>query len=373
MHAIDNKYISNASDELTNLLGIKEDIPVETILKPFRVGNMKECIENIANYLGLPIVVNLSYVPARYVSANYQRGGNIGSSFESNALAKTDHTGRGVGGITAQVSIPSYLPFYGTSALQNFPISVKISDNCLRYPDTFMAVMAHELSHIVLRCLWHKEKENEFYTDLTAMILGFSMVMENGRKVVETRNKFDSIETLTTTYGYLSDEQFNFAFNKIKKMLEKNVDLYVDSKKKLLKRLTAYGKLLFSYKKELFRFKKFVEYLDKNQNKAIRKEDSPKIILFHQPDYTDGFTAVIRSNEEKLKEIKDSCTGLFHYTPHHTQQRLDSLQKFYDEIEVSFSDLKKKFDLLNKDVSILRKYVGFFYKFKVNRQARHVV
>ncbi len=360
---LDNKYISNAIDELINLLGIKEEIPIEVIFKPFRAGKIKECIEKIAGYLGLPIVVNLSYVPARY------QPGNTGNRFESSALATTDRAGRGVEGITAQVSIPSYLPSYGTSGLRNFPISVKISDNCPKYPETFMAIMTHELSHILLHSLLHKEKDNEFYTDLTAMILGFSNVMRNGRKVVETREKFMSTETLTTTYGYLSEEQFNFAFNKINKILKRNVNSHVDSKKKLFKRLTGYKKQLSSYKKEVFRFKKFLEYLDKNQNKTIRKDDLPKIVLFHQPDYTNEFVAVIKSNEEKLKEINGSCAGLLHYTPHYTQQRMNSLQKFTEEIDTLISDLKRKFDLLNNDVSILKKYAGILYKFKINRQA----
>jgi len=56
---LDNQYVSNAIDELISVLGIKERIPLETIRKPFHAGNIKECIENIANYLGLPIVVNL--------------------------------------------------------------------------------------------------------------------------------------------------------------------------------------------------------------------------------------------------------------------------------------------------------------------------
>jgi len=153
---IDKKYISNAIDELIKLLGIKEEVPIQMILDPFHAGKVKESIETIANYLGLPIAVNLSYVPAGYQKRN------SGNRFESSALAKTNHAGRGVEGITAQVSIPSYLPLYGASGLQGFPISVKISDNCRRYPQTFVAVMAHELSHIVLHSLWHKEKDNEF-------------------------------------------------------------------------------------------------------------------------------------------------------------------------------------------------------------------
>jgi len=352
---IDNKYVSNVIDELISLLGIKEHIPIVAIRKPFDAGNVKGCIEKIADYLGLPIVINLSYVPANY------RTRNAGNRFESSALATTDRSGRGVEGITAQVSIPSYLPFYGTSGLQGFPISVKISDNCLRHPETFLAIMAHELSHIVLHSLLHKEKDNEFYTDPTAMILGFSTVMKIGRKVVETKENVFSTETLTTTYGYLSDNQFNFAFNRISAILKENID----SRKKVFEKLITYRQRLSFYKKEFFKFKRFVEYLDKNQSKRVRREDGAKIVVFHQVDYTDKFAVVIRSNEAKLKEINDFCVGLVHYT----QPRLNSLQKFDEEIDTLISELRSEFDLLNNDVNTLGKYVGFFHKRKINRQA----
>ena len=71
-----------------------------------------------------------------------------------------------------------------------------------------------------------------------------------------------------------------------------------------------------------------------------------------------------QNNEEKLKEINGFCVGLHHYT----QQRLNSLRKFDEEIDTLMSDLKKKFDLLNNDVSILRKYAGILYKLKINLQ-----
>jgi len=355
MQDIDNDYISNAIDELVSLLGTKEEISTAVTHRSLDTRNAKLLIENIANYLGLPIVINLSYVPANY------QAGNTGNRFESSALAATDHDGRGIQGITAQVSIPSYLSLYGTSGLQGFPISVKISDNCLKYRETFMAIMAHELSHIVLHSLLHREKDNEYYIDLTAMILGFSVIMLNGRKTVETREKFMSTETLTTTYGYLSDEQFYFAFNKISEIRKKNINL----KKKLLKKLTVFRKQLYSYKKELLKFNKFVEYLDENQRKRIRREDAAVIVSFHQVDYAESFRIVIRGNEGKLKEINDCCVGLTHYT----QPRLNSLQQFSKEIDTLISDLKREFNLLNKDVRILGKHVGFLYKWKINRQA----
>ncbi len=354
MQGIDNNYISNAIDELVSLLGIKEEIPILPTHRSLDTRNAKLYIEYIANYLGLPIVINLSHVPANYQARN------AGNRFKSSALAPTDRAGRGTQGITAQVSIPSYLPLYGTAALQGFPISVKISDNCLEHRETFVAIMAHELSHIVLHSLLHREKDNEYYVDLTAMILGFSEIMLNGRKTVEIRAKYRSTETLTTTYGYLSDEQFYFAFNKINEILNRNNNL----KKMLLEKLTAYRKQLYSYKKEFLKFNKFVEYLDEKQRKRIRREDADVIVSFHQVDYAERFTVIIRNNEGKLKEINDYCVELTHYT----QPRLNALQKLSKEIDILITDLKREFNLLNKNVSTLEKYVGFLYKWKINRQ-----
>ena len=193
------------------------------------------------------------------------------------------------------------------------------------------------------------------------MLLGFSEVMRKGRKIEETKNSGIYTETLTATYGYFSDMQFYFAYNKISEIWEKANSL----KKRVLEKLTIYRKQLSSYKKELFLFNKFLEYLDKNRNKRIRKEDAPKLVLFHQLDYTDKFIAVMRSNEEKLKEIDGLCVGLINST----QQKPNSLKKLNGEIDTLISDLKSQLDLLNNDVSTLRKYVGFFYRRNINRQS----
>ncbi len=66
MQGIDNNYISNAIDELVGLLGIKEEIPILPTHRSLDTRNVKLYIEYIANYLGLPIIINLSHVPANY-------------------------------------------------------------------------------------------------------------------------------------------------------------------------------------------------------------------------------------------------------------------------------------------------------------------
>jgi hypothetical protein len=326
---------------LINLLGISEEVDKGIILKCLRASDIRGSIEKIANYLGLPIAVNLV----------------IGSEYETTALSGTDHAGHGVMGITAQVFIPSHLPFYGSPGMKGFPVTVKVSPECTRHPETFIAVMAHELSHVVLQSLWHKEKENEFYIDLTAMLLGFSTVMKDGRKVEEVRNYVVYTKTLTTTYGYLSDEQFKFAFRKIAEIRKRNIT----SKKTLLKKLVTYGRLVSSYKREFLRFQKFIEYLDKHRDKAISKKDIPRIMQLHQLDYADRLRDVIQESEKNFEKINDFCIGLIHCN----QENLNLLRQFNEQITTSIGDLEKAFRLLKNDVRILSKYVSFPYKLRL--------
>lgn len=67
--------------------------------------------------------------------------------------------------------------------------------------------MAHELSHVLLYSLMHPQKDNEFYTDLVAMLLGLSQVIEKGRKIKKVRELGDMTETQIIIYGYLSDDE----------------------------------------------------------------------------------------------------------------------------------------------------------------------
>ena len=370
MDRIDNKYINGAIDELVGSLGIKESIPIKTIREPFCAGKVKESIETMANYLGLPIVVNLQYVPATYQRRNIE-GGNTGDGFESSSLVKTDSAGRGIEGITAQVSIPSYLPFYGTPKLQGFRISVKISDNCRKHPETFIALMAHELSHVLLHSLWHKEKNNEIYTDLAAMILGFSAVINTGRKVVETQNYGTFSQTSTTTYGYLSDKQFYFALNRAKRILQDKTTSWNDLKGRTLQKLTACKKQLHLYRKMLYELNKFIEYLDKNPERKIRKEDVPKVIEIHGPNYIERFASALRNNEKKLKEVEFLYSDRFKHPHHHyTMQRLDSLRMFCENLNALVLDFTSESDLVSNDVAILRRCFSFFDRLKISRQVR---
>lgn len=353
MERVDNKYISNAIDELVGFFGIKEDIPAENLLHPLHNGNTKKCVERIANHLGLPITVSLI----------------TGESFESCDLVTTDDSGQGSEGITAQVSIPGYLPLYGSPELQGFPIQIKVSGDCKRYADAFVATVAHELSHIVLHCLWHTEKNNEIYTDLTAMLLGFAMAMRRGRYTVETTNiGLGYQQTRTIRFGYLKDEQFQFALNRVNGILKTSRTAFKKMRTAIGQTLDTYRKQLDLYRKMFEEFNKLIEYLDRNQAKKIRQEDAAKIVEIHSLNYRDRLISVLRSNEKKLRETESLYSGWFEQPQkHYSKQKLNSLEVFHNDLSSMLSGLTRESDLLRDDVAILRRYVGLLGRLKASR------
>jgi hypothetical protein len=354
MTEIDNQYINEAINSLFHLVGIKDDISYDLIRRPFKKGKIKECIKVIAEYLGLPIEINLFYVLPHY---NPNNTGN--QSFATQQLVKTDARRRGIDGITAQVAIPSSLPLYGTSSFSNFPIDVKISENIKEYPDTFMAIMAHELSHVVLHSLRCNEGDNEIYTDITAMLLGFNEIMRSGRKTIKEYQEHSLFSTTTitetTTYGYLSDEQFGFAYNKIIRILKQQKKI----RKKLIKKSDFLQKQIVIFGNDILKFKNYIEFLDKKRGQKINQKDAEKIILFHQPGYTEEVENFLKITKEKLKKQQSYYKSIKHYH----QNWGDDLNK---ELATVDFDIKQKKKLFDEDLEVLKRNIGFLIKLKTN-------
>jgi hypothetical protein len=170
-------------------------------------------VEAMARYFNLPIKIHLVYVAP---------GDTSGNQFKVGIWSRPDNSGHGRDGITAQVMIPTVLPLYGSDDLGSMTFTVKVSQSCVESPRVFVAIMAHELSHIVLNSLWYVGKDNEIKTDLTAMMLGFRDAMRDGRKLVKDETPFVTASnyrlTSTTTYGYLSDELFECAYKEVDRL-----------------------------------------------------------------------------------------------------------------------------------------------------------
>lgn len=353
---ISNQYIKNAINELVKLFGVKEPISGENIFSLIREGKVEDATKLIARQLGLPIDINIITVPNDY---RFQKGAN---QFQSTDLVRVTQHGLWYSeGITAQVSIPGNLPFYGSSTLNGYPINVKISENCINYPVVFSMIMAHELSHVLLYSLMHPKRDNEFYTDLLAIMLGFQNIFQTGRKVPtgEGIPEFMSTAFMTTTtsYGYLTDEQFNFALYKISSILERNRERKEISSNELEK----FTKLLLKYEKGLFRFKKLLEYLTKNTNKKISGEDGKRMVMFFQPGYMDEIHSLIKEYKQKQEFVEKFLKSLSHYT----EQVATQLSTYTINLRTYIEELKNKILLLERDIKMLRKYVSYKYRMKV--------
>jgi len=348
---ISNSFIRNSISQLINIFGIKEDVHTAELTALLNKGNVKQCIKKIALYLGLNINIELSYVSKDYNLNN-------ASKFDSNnQITKTDWRGQGIGSITAQVAVPESLPLYGTPSLTNYPIRVRVSEDCKEYPKTFIAVMAHELSHVLLHSLHNTRWDNEIYADLTPMILGFINVVGNGRKVTEETNYGIFRESTTTTYGYLTDSQFDFACGIIREKLGK----YRQKKQKVLKQTTKIRKLLSSIEKNLFKFKKYLEYLDEHHDRTIKGQDISKIVQFHFPDYSRKYEEAITDGKERLVEIEGLCKNLIHYT----ESVLRELQDYDRKLKSLIHNLVLVSCSLRKDTKVLSRNVSFVYLLKV--------
>ena len=352
---ISNEYIENAINELNKSLGVKEPVLGKNIFSSIKGGKVKEAIKLIARQLSLPIDINITNVSNDYSAQNND------NQFHSTHLVKVNQYESGNEGIVAQVIIPDSLPFYGSSALNGYPINVKISDNCTERPVVFAMIMAHELSHVLLHSLNHPQKENEFYTDLTAIMQGFQNIFQNGRKITKTDVEHGATSTITrtqtTTYGYLNDNQFNFARNKINSILKKNRE----RKKLLSDKLKKFTKLLSKYEKSLVKFKKFLDFLTKNTNKKITEEDGKRMMTFFQPGYIDDVDSPSIEYKEKQRNIQNFLKDLSHYT----DQRNNQLSIYIKDLELYTNKLKTTLDTLKKDVKMLKKYVGCKYRIKV--------
>jgi hypothetical protein len=83
-------------------------------------------------------------------------------------------------------------------------------------------------------------------------------------------------------------------------------------------------------------------------------------ITFHEPGYLDRFASILKSNEEKCRQIHDRLPAdlLKGIGSCYTTRMSDSLRTQCNEVGVAHSNLEKESVLLKNDVATLKKYAG---------------
>lgn len=335
-HKIDIDYISKAVLDLTKVFGVREPHNSKQLRKLLSENKVQDCIQEIARMMGLPVKIDFSLV----------QPGISGESFRSTGLSRTDSEGKGVEGIFAQVSMPTNLPTYGSTALIDFPIRVRASKQSLEVQDVFIVMIAHELSHIILRAVLHNERDNEVYTDLTAMVLGFSEIMASGRKRQSSYYRDDNTQvTETEIYGYLDDAQFECARGGIRKLLKKALGL----RGKLRKRVKVLAKSLEKAQQDSASISFLMKFLDQNPNRKYTKRQLEKLIRFHQPNFFDQSKDALTKSLSRLsywkQELESSTSGAIFP---------ETLSTLLDKIEIDIRNTKEVVARSRHDASTLR-------------------
>ena len=346
---LSNDEISIALDELVACLGVKEEMSCQDLLDFLRNGDTERCVKEIAIHFGLPIRICLSFVPKGYSP------GNTGG-FRSTALSNTDGAGHGIESITAQVSIPEHIPIFGSSSLQGYPIQVRVGENCHEHPDVFIAIMAHELSHVLLACLWSPHKHSELHADLIPIILGFGGVVQRGRKTSSSMTIGNMTTTHTTSYGYLTDAQFGFARNNVAGILKR----HMHTKERLLTMTRQVRRKLEQARIGLATFHDYFKHLDKHPPKRMKPGHAQRIVHLHADDDSRHWESRISATDKTQQEAEAFAQSLTHYT----SRAVEQLDIQTHAITRAFADLSEVTEAMSKDKNILRKYVGFIYRLR---------
>ncbi|MBT9156825.1 MAG: hypothetical protein DDT37_01816 [Firmicutes bacterium] len=346
---LSNDDISSALDELIACLGVKEEMPFHDLLALLRKKDTEGCVREIATRLGLPIRISLSYVPKDF------RPGSA-DGFRTSALARTDWTGHGIEGITAQVAIPQNLPMFGTSGLQGYPIRVRVSENCLEHPQTFVAVMAHEVSHVLLASLYHSKKDSELHADLVPVILGFRGVVRQGRALVQSSTNGNVTTTQTTTYGYLTDSQFDFSCNHVSAIVER----YQRNKGRLLELIGQLHHKLHTATRHLTTFRDYLAYLDTHAAGKMRQADARRVVQCHACDYTRDWEIGIT----KALTSVDNAERFLRPLNHYTTSAVERIQDHGRSLELATGTLDSVIEGIGGDLRTLGRYISLLYRLR---------
>lgn len=351
LEELSNKDIAVALDEVIACVGVREEMPYRDLLVLLRKNDPQGCAQEIAARLRLPIHINLSFVKP-----------GSADGFRTTALAQISRVSHG---IAATVEMPQHLPMFGTSGLQGYPIRVRVTENCYQHPKTFVAILVHELSHLLLASLYHPKKDSELHTDLVPIALGFRDVVRRGRKAIRSNTSGNLISTQTTTYGYLTDSQFDYACDYVRAILKR----HQQAKDRLAELIAQLQRKLHAATRKLAAFHHYLEYLDAHPTGKMKEEDARRAVQCHTGGYCRDWESGIASARAAIENAEESTRPLNRYT----SSEVGQMQEHTSTIELATQALDSVGASIAQDLRTLRRYVPLSHQLRgwvVRRQAR---
>ena len=346
---ITNEYILSAMNDLIEAVGIKESVAGSDLEALVSSGQVQQCVEAVCAQLGISPRVSVKHVSSLAAHSS-------GDSFHSTQLSKTDTRGRGYEGITAQVRLPRQVPLYGSAASEGLAVEVLVGDDVARHARTFLAMMAHELSHVLLYLLWHPQRDNEVWTDLTALLQGFASVLRDGRKVSEERLVAGRRKRVETTFGYLTDAQFEFAFAQVQTTLADRQT----TRQQALALASNVASACSRGRGMIDEFRTLLARLHEHPLSKYRTKDAPILVRCHATGYPEDFERCLEAAAELANRVSTECRPVAWYTKASTQL----VSHYMANLQATSSDLGRQLGRIADETRTLRRYAGLIFRLK---------
>ncbi len=337
--------VREALDDLIGCVGLREVTTATDAVALAERGEIQQCIQLLAARLGLPIRVELLYVSADSAVKGENR-------FETGAVVPVAGKGEAEWvdrGIAAQVVVPGSLPPFGASRLEGYPIQVRVSEDCRAYPETFVAVMLHELSHVMLASLRHAKADNELYADLLPIVLGFAPAVRQGRKISRRIYRAGQTLLMTSTFGYLTDRHLDFACDYVAAALGRHRterDALLALAKQLRAKVHASARLFSE-------LKYYLAYLGARRATKMPEGDATVAVQCHSWDYAYQREAAIANGRATADAAEQFLRPLHHYTA----RALVQMREYRKRIELASGALDSLMASTSEDAAVLRRYV----------------
>ncbi len=180
-------------DNLYSTIGVRMEIADKGEFSRIDTGNFLAVSKKLLDHMELPVALQPRFT----------------SQFATRTMVKNEAgTSRG---IAAQVAIPQNIPWHRAPEMEGYPIAITINPEALGNPYIVLTQLSHEFSHIYLHSRRDPQLASEHATDLCALMMGFTPFWAKGRKT----SSLDGHQTLITTQGYLSDEEYDTARRRI--------------------------------------------------------------------------------------------------------------------------------------------------------------
>lgn len=294
-------------DQLFATIGIRMNVstPIPTE-KPNNFNFLSYC-NIITQQLELPIRV----IP------------DFSSSFQTSGLTKNN--ANSVSEVSAQICVPSDLPWYGTPSMVGFPIKIYVGSLEHQTPEKLLTQLSHEFSHIYLHSRKDPQKDSEYATDICALMMGFVPFWKKGRTSTH--------QNYITTFGYLSDNEYHYAVNYINQLREPLFYLRLSLKRKVkdIQEATGAAQQCLTQLFDLFDF----HYRHPDRCR-IKNTDGFLFSQLSQPHYR-------KEKEEFIESYKKSANDIIH--------ELNSNRVYSKNSEARLTELEKRLDNILQNIT----------------------